>query len=103
MKTTLCTWEDETSNRQVQFSIDYSIENGAVEIETVTPQKVSFICPESSTVQRSVGVHTLAGRRLLADQFRGAAAWDQLAAAVGSPNADVGMPHIAIRMDVLAV
>ncbi len=101
MKTTLCTWEDETSNRQVQFSIDYSIENGAIEIATVTPQKVSFVCPETNTVQRSIGVHTESARQLLAEQFQSAPAFARLATAVGSPNADTNVPHMSIRMDVV--
>ena len=103
MKTTLCTWEDEVCNRQVQFSVDYTIENGAIEIKKVTPQKVSFICPESNTVLRSVGIHTTAGRRLVADRFRQAPAWNQLANAVASPNADINLPHMAIRMEIASV
>lgn len=100
MKTTLCTWEDETSNRQVQFSINYLIENGAVAIQTVTPQKVSFVCPETNTVLRSVGVHTAAGQTMLSDQFRNSPAWEKLANAIANPNADIAIPNMSIRMEV---
>lgn len=103
MKTTLCTWEDEACNRQVQFSIDYSIENGAIRIEKVTPCKVSLICPETHSVRRTLGVHTRTGQEMLARKFEADPSYVQLATAIGSPNADVRLPHMAIRMDVAAV
>ena len=103
MKTTLCTWEDETSNRHVQFSIDYAIENGAVAIQSVTPQKVSFVCQDTNTVQNSIGVHTNSGRTMLADQFRTSPAWEKLAAAIANPNADAVIPNMSIRMEVASV
>ena len=62
-------WEDETSNRQVQFSIQFTVENGTVGIESVTPTKVTFIDQVSNTILRTIGVHTEKGRTMLADQF----------------------------------
>ena len=103
MKTTLCTWEDETSNRQIQFSVDYLIENGAVSIRNVTPNKVSFVCPDTNTVRRSVGVHTAAARQMLSGQFRNSMGYERLASAVANPNGDVVIPHMSIRMDVSTV
>ncbi len=103
MKTTLCTWEDETSNRQIQFSVDYLIENGAVSIRTVTPNKVSFVCPDTNTVRRSVGVHTDTAREMLAGQFRNSMGYERLASAIANPNGDVVIPHMSIRMDVSTV
>ena len=103
MKTTLCTWEDETSNRQVQFSVEYTIENGAVTIKTVTPNKVSFVCPETNTVKNSVGVHTETGRNLLSSQFRNSMGFERLATAIANPNADTVIPHTSIRLDVSTV
>ena len=73
------TWEDEDNNRQIQFSVEYSTETGSVEIETITPTKVSFICPETNTCTRSVGVHTEAGREMLANHFRANGDLQQLA------------------------
>ena len=73
------TWEDEDNNRQIQFSVDYSTESGSVEIETITPTKVSFICPETNTCTRSVGVHTTAGQEMLANYFRANGDVQQLA------------------------
>ena len=64
------TWEDEDNNRQIQFSVDYTIESGSVEIESITPTKVSFISADTNTCIRSVGVHTAAGREMLANHFR---------------------------------
>lgn len=63
------TWEDEDGNRNVQFSINYTVENADVEIANVTPTAISFICPESKSVTRTIGVHTEKGRNMLADQF----------------------------------
>ncbi len=66
---TMAQWEDEAGNRQVQFSVDYSIENATVVIDRVTPTKVTFIDPTSNTAVKSMGVHTDKGRKMLADQF----------------------------------
>lgn len=103
MKTTLCTWEDETSNRHVQFSVQYVIENGAVAIKTVAPNKISFVCPDTNTVQHTIGVHTDTGRQLLADQFRNSMGYEKLASAIANPNGDVALPNMSIRMEVSAV
>ena len=103
MKTTLCTWEDETSQRQIQFSVDYTIENGAVAIRKVTPVKVSLICPETNTVRRVIGVHTDAARHMLASQFRNSMGFTRLASAIAHPNGDVVIPHMSIRMEVSSV
>ena len=103
MKTTLCTWEDETCNRHVQFSVNYVIDRGAILVKSVIPLKVSFVCPESNTVMDSVGVHTDAGCDLLVDQFRRSAAWQKLATAIANPNGDTVIPHMSIRMEVAGV
>jgi hypothetical protein len=100
MKTTLCTWEDETSNRQVQFSIGFTNENGTVAIESVTPHKVSFVCPTSNTLLRSVGVHTRSGREFLAAQFRSSQAFAKLAAVINNSGNELPMPNFGIRADV---
>ncbi len=67
MGTHIATWEDEENNRHIQFSVDYTAENGSVEIAKITPIKVSFICPESNTCLRTIGVFTHAGKRMLSD------------------------------------
>ncbi len=70
MSSTIATWEDEDTNRHIQFSVEYTIENDRVEIGNVTPNKVSFVCPTSNTVTRAIGVHTNSGRSHLVDQIR---------------------------------
>jgi len=75
----IATWEDEENNRQIQFSVEYTAENGTVEIAKVTPTKVSFICPESNTCLNSVRVHTATGRTMLANHFRSKGNFGRLA------------------------
>lgn len=72
------TWEDEETNRQIEFSIQYGLENSDVRIQSVTPTKVSFICPQTNACTRSLGVHTSAGRRVLADRLRRAGRMDAI-------------------------
>jgi hypothetical protein len=78
MGTCIATWEDEENNRHIQFSVDYKAENGSVEIDTITPIKVSFICPQSNTCLRTIGVYTHAGRQMLMNYFRNRGAVDRL-------------------------
>jgi hypothetical protein len=84
MGTYKATWEDEDNNRLVQFSVDYTTENGSVEIASVTPTKVTFVCQETNTFIRSIGVHTNAGRALLAKQFEQSGRISDLAAQVAA-------------------
>jgi hypothetical protein len=63
-------WEDEENNRQVAFAVEFTRSNDAVEIQSLTPRKVTFLCPESNAPLRSIGVWTEKGRQLLANQFR---------------------------------
>ncbi|MEM7313587.1 MAG: hypothetical protein AAF497_10595 [Planctomycetota bacterium] len=80
----IATWEDEENNRQIQFSVDYATENGSVEINDVTPVKVSFVCPETNTCTRTIRVHTDAGRKLLANNFRAKADLNLLATEIAN-------------------
>lgn len=66
-------WEDEENNRQVAFQVEYTRRNNAVEIQSLTPKQVTFLCPESNRPLRSIGVWTDKGRELLAEQFRASA------------------------------
>jgi hypothetical protein len=63
-------WEDEENNRQVAFAVEFTRRNDAVEIQSLTPRKVTFLCKESNVPLRSIGVWTEKGRQLLANQFR---------------------------------
>ena len=62
------TWEDETCNRLVEFSIQYTVEDSRVNVAAVTPTQVAFI-GEAKEVERTIGVHTAKGQEMLADQF----------------------------------
>lgn len=63
-------WEDEENNRQVAFSVEYTRGAEAIEIGKLTPKTVTFFCPESKSVVRSIGVWTDKGRDLLVSQLR---------------------------------
>jgi hypothetical protein len=70
MQTIESHWEDEENNRRVAFSVGYTRGTGAVEIQAVTPKHVTFICPDSKSDLRTIGVWTDKGRELLAHQLR---------------------------------
>lgn len=63
-------WEDEENNRRVAFDVRVTRTNNAVEIQSLTPKQVTFLCPQSNAPLRSIGVWTEKGRELLANQFR---------------------------------
>ena len=69
MKTAVVNWEDDDNNRHIQFSMEYSIENGQVELGRVTPKSVSFVCPSSGVPKRTIGVHTETGRQLISTKL----------------------------------
>lgn len=79
-------WEDETNNRQVQFSVDYAIENGQVEINDVTPVKVTFVEPSTNTSVKSIGIHTITGRKMLAKQFQASGKMEDFATEIARRN-----------------
>ncbi len=69
MQTIETNWEDEENNRQVSFSVAFSRQDDAIEIQAVTPTQVTFLCPDSNSPVRSIGVWTDKGRDLLAGQL----------------------------------
>jgi hypothetical protein len=68
MKSFQATWEDEEASREVEMVVNYQLDKTRVEINGVTPTRVTFLCPESKQPLRSVGVWTNGGRRMLAQQ-----------------------------------
>ena len=70
MKTIESHWEDKENNRRVAYSVGFTREAGAVEIKALTPKHVTFLCPDSNSELRSIGVWTEKGRELLAHQLR---------------------------------
>ena len=71
-------WEDEENNRHVSVAVEFTRNDHAVEIKSLTPKQVTFLCPESNSPLRSVGVWTEKGRELLAKQLHAAGYLPQL-------------------------
>ncbi len=86
MNSVIAQWEDEENNRQVQFSVEYAIENSVVNVSSVTPNKISFICPDTNSCVRSIGVHTEKGRQMMTDQINGAGQVDALISELAARN-----------------
>ncbi len=82
----LAQWEDGENHRQVQFSIEYTVESSAVVLDRLTPVKVTFTCPETNTILQSVGVHTNKGQSMLVDQFAESGKLDELIIAIGQKH-----------------
>jgi hypothetical protein len=82
----LAQWEDGENHRQIQFSVEYSIESSAVVLDRLTPVKATFICPDSNTALRSVGVHTEKGRTMISDQFAQSGKLDELMTEIGEKH-----------------
>ncbi len=62
-------WEDEENSRQVELVVNYRLDQTRVEPNDVTPTRVNFLCSQTGKKLRSIGIHTAAGRRLLARQM----------------------------------
>ena len=82
----LAQWEDGENHRQIQFSIEHSIENSTVVIDRITPNKVTFTCPDTNTALRSVGVHTNQGQDLLNDQLIQSGKLEELVVEIAKKN-----------------
>ena len=70
MQTLESHWEDEENNRRVAFSVGYTRQAGAVQIKALTPKHITFLCPQSGSEMRTIGVWTEKGRELLVHQLR---------------------------------
>ncbi len=78
MNSTLATWEDEENNRHIHFSVNYTTEKGEVEIQSITPEKISFVCPDTNTCTRAIGIWTETGRDLVTQTIKNSSAIHQL-------------------------
>ena len=86
MKSYQATWEDAEASRQVELVVNYRLDAKRVDINDVTPTRVTFLCEKTQKPLRSVRVWTEGGRKLLARQ---AAAAGRLATlAKRSPKAN---------------
>jgi len=63
-------WEDDETNRKVEFLVNYSFDGEQVTIADITPTKVTFVDPATKAEIRSIGVWTKGGKSLLSRQFR---------------------------------
>ena len=70
MKTIQSHWHDAKNNRRVAYSVAFAKNGETIEIKAVTPMQVTFVCPESKSDLRTVGVWTQKGRELLTHQLR---------------------------------
>lgn len=69
MQTVQANWEDDENNRQVEFSVGYTRQENDLQIKSMTPNKVTFFCPETKNPVRTIGVWTDKGRELLKGQL----------------------------------
>ncbi len=72
MKTFQATWEDEENNRRVELVVNHRLDAKRVEINDVTPTRVTFLCPTTGSPLRSIRVWTNGGRRVLSRQIEAA-------------------------------
>jgi hypothetical protein len=70
MNSCQATWEDEENNRRVELVVNYRLDATRVEINDVTPTRVTFLCPTTGKPLRSIAVWTGGGRRVLARQVK---------------------------------
>lgn len=66
MKSYQATWEDAEASRQVELVVNYQLDAKRVDINDVTPTRVTFLCDKTQQPLRSVRVWTAGGRKLLA-------------------------------------
>ena len=78
MQSTQVVWEDDENNRQVVLSVQWTDGGSGTEVCGILPHQVRFLCPESRSVLRTLGVWTAAGRELLARQFQQSAQYASL-------------------------
>ena len=72
------TWEDAENNRRVELVVNYRLDATRVEINNVTPTRVTFVCPTSGKPTRSIGVWTNGGRRVLSRQLKASGRLDSI-------------------------
>jgi hypothetical protein len=58
-------WEDQERNREVEIFVDYTLQDGLVQVTQVRPTHVTLYDTATQQPSRTLGVYTQAGRRLL--------------------------------------
>ena len=87
-------WQDEENNRRVELVVNYQLDATRVQINHVTPTRVTFLCPTSGKPTRSIGVWTNGGRRVLARQMKSAGRLHSLKQEIAEGNF-VEIKHLA--------
>ena len=62
-------WEDEANAREIELFVDYTLDASVVQIEAIRPTKVTLYNAVTKAVERTMPVHTEAGRRLLTRSY----------------------------------
>jgi hypothetical protein len=62
-------WEDEAKGREIELFVDYRLDAGVVSVDAVRPTQVTLYDAATKQPGRSVPVHTVTGRRLLAEAY----------------------------------
>jgi hypothetical protein len=62
-------WEDEAKGREIELFVHYRLDAGVVSVDQIRPTTVTLYDAASKMPTRSVPVHTVTGRRLLAEAY----------------------------------
>lgn len=62
-------WADVTKNRDVEIHVNYRLADGVVQIEKLTPTKVTLYQADGKTVDRVLPVTRPTGQRLLTQAY----------------------------------
>ena len=62
-------WEDEAKAREIELFVHYRLNAGAVSVNEIRPTQVTLYDVGTRQPSRSVPVHTVTGRRLLAETY----------------------------------
>jgi hypothetical protein len=101
MKSCQATWEDAENNRRVELVVNYRLDATRVEINDVTPTRVTFLCPTSGNPTRSIGVWTNGGRRVLNRQMKASGRLSTLPQEIASGQV-VEIKHPALKASAYA-
>ena len=69
MHTYRIVWEDEPKAREVEILVHYRLDAGLVQVDTISPTKVTLFADHTPQPTRVLPVHTATGRRLLAQAY----------------------------------
>ena len=67
-------WKDAENNRIVEYTVAYEVNDSGISIKNLTPTKVSF-----TNGNRSIGVHTAKGQKMIGSQISSAGQIDIVA------------------------